>query len=258
MDFLIDDAALQVAVSESGGRRLVVSFAGVGFGHAYEQKAEFGRTLGEGASPANDVCYVMDKQRSWYNLTAPRIHDWLERYSAGREVCTLGNSMGGFGALLFGRRLPGCRAAIAFAPQFSVRPSIVPGEKRWRTFIDRIADWAVDTCVPPAANGAASFLFFGADDRSDWRHADLFRAALDGNAAIFTIARCRHDVAAFLREKGVLTPLVDAIVNGDAEAEEVAALLKAYGVSHRLWRSGDAVAPGWIEKAQRQLAAIAH
>lgn len=262
MDLLIDDEQLQVTFERGAGERgaggrTVFSFAGVGFGDGYVQKAEFGRSLTIGDGDRNDVYYLIDRHRSWFNDTDAAIRGFLAETSPAGEVFTLGNSMGGFGALLYGRQIPNCRAAIAFAPQFSVRKSIVPKEKRWRIFTSRISNWVVETCIPPTPpNTASSFIFFGSHDIRDWRHADLFRKALTGDDAIFFIHGCRHDVASYLARKEALAPLLDSIINEGARAEDVSAFLRARGLKHRLWRTGDRVTPGLIERAERRVRSL--
>lgn len=255
---MIDDEALRIACERGTSGRAVISFTGVGQGLGSIQKEEFARSLAGGGT--NDLYYVIDKRRSWYNDTHARIDGAFRDLAPARGAFTLGNSMGGFGALLFAPRLADCRAAIAFAPQFSVMKSIVPKETRWQEFISAIGTFEVETCLSegPAAprSRPTSFLFFGADDRRDRPHADLFRKALTGDAAIFSIAGCGHDVAAWLKGRSALQPLLEAIIEGEAGPGEVSALLHGRGIAHTLWRPGERAAPGRLLAALRVLASI--
>jgi hypothetical protein len=126
----IDDAAIAQA------DRLVVTFAGIGPGRRPKgvPAPEF---LGS-ASRYGVAVSVADKNRSWGNaLDVPRIADAILRIADGRPISTLGNSMGGFLAVLFSTPLRATHA-VAVAAQFSIAHSIIPNEHRWDQFSDAI------------------------------------------------------------------------------------------------------------------------
>ena len=79
---------------------VVIAFAGVGNALQGVAHEEFARTLSE-PDAMKEAYFVVDKQRTWYNATADAIESVLSPLVAGRRVLLLGNSMGGFGALLF-------------------------------------------------------------------------------------------------------------------------------------------------------------
>jgi hypothetical protein len=118
---------------------LVVAFTGLG--HALGQiPYEFHRTL-TGTDCA--ALYVRDLARRWYQYGPDDGCSDPQRVAAGireakarcgaRRLVMLGNSMGGFGALLFSVLVPETDAVLAFAPQTVIIPEIVRtfGDLRW-------------------------------------------------------------------------------------------------------------------------------
>ena len=227
---------------ESG--RAVVSFTGIGHGLGGMQKGEFGKSL-KGA--ADRVYFVIDKKRSWYNGT----HEEIERVMAGElagfeEVVTVGNSMGGFGALYFAGRFGKCRAAVAFCPQFSLKPGMVSErDRRWREYREGIAEWPVEGAMMGAREGSVEyFVFFGAKDRHDRRHARQFlewsREAEElGHGVgmkmhVYVVEGCSHDVAVYLKSRKCLQPMLDGIIHKRYGSGEVSELLRMKGVGFHL------------------------
>jgi pimeloyl-ACP methyl ester carboxylesterase len=260
-DVVLDTDDVRISFSPRGGEgggegaAAVVSFTGIGYGLGGIQREEFARSLSGDA--VNDIYFVIDKNRSWYNSCFAEIAAALGPRLAGRKVHMLGNSMGGYGSLLFGATMAGCASSIAFCPQFSVNPSGPIRERRFGQYLSRISQWTLDSCVPSnghdaagddtagddtAGNGGpgdashAKFVFFGAAERADAIHAEHFMRALDPDSAIFFIEDCGHDVAAFIRDRGAMHRLLDAIINRAASFQAISAQLSADGVAHRCWR----------------------
>ena len=228
MDLIYDSARVAISFKAGNTGSAVLSFAGVGLGLDGLPHEEFVRTL-EGYR--HDQFFIIDKLRSWYNATADEILEQLsprlERHDA---VYTLGNSMGGFGAIYFGRRLPRCRAVVAFGPQYSVHPDIVPGETRWRHWRRGIKDWSIHhALVGEGPSVLPSFVFYGRIGR-DRAHARLFLANRPPGLAMFLMQGTGHHTASFLKQHGCLATVLDAIFSGNTNALAVAQILKEHGI----------------------------
>ena len=127
---------LKVGYVPGHTNRLVVVFSGVGNRREAQQPFEFFKTATQDS--ANHALFICDTSRSWLNAdgvdreiirvvaeTAARIGD--------AEIHLLGNSMGATMALMLKDQIP-AKTVLAFVPQFSVHPKIVPEETRWRHF----------------------------------------------------------------------------------------------------------------------------
>jgi pimeloyl-ACP methyl ester carboxylesterase len=231
---LIDDEDLRITFLPGNlpEGAAIVSFAGVGHGLGGIQIEEFARTL-TGVPRQHDIYFVIDKHRSWYNRASDKLEAVLLALVTGRKLVTLGNSMGGFGALLFATRWPGCEAAIAFVPQYSVDPRVVPTEHRYDQWVNAITEWRFSTCMGDARPGCQRLVFFGLGQPHDLVHYAHFEAARSPGLELIGIEGSTHDLAAHLRAKGALRPLFDAIIQGDASGDEVRALLRSLGVAVR-------------------------
>ncbi|MEL7689621.1 hypothetical protein [Citromicrobium bathyomarinum] len=196
---LADDA-------DSDAHTVFVCFTGIKQGLGGLGAEEFvGSTRREG----HTALFVSDLQRSWYNGFPPEhLQTILRPYVEGRRVITLGNSMGGFGAIWAAQWL-GAERAIAFAPQFSVHPDIVPGETRWTEWRNRISEWRVPSLLDSFADGTDYFVFHG-DADSEHYHQFPERP----NILNVVIADSGHGPAAKLKEAGVLGEVFAQCLSG--------------------------------------------
>lgn len=120
--------------------QLVVAFTGIGKSDARCQTEEF--IASSSQNGRNHVLFVADTLRSWYN--EPGLHeeilavveDYRRRHRIER-IATFGNSMGGYGAILFAGAI-GARSCLSISPQYSADPARVPEERRWREYRDHI------------------------------------------------------------------------------------------------------------------------
>lgn len=227
MDIIYDSPQVMISHRPGNTGSAVLSFAGVGLGSDGLPQEEFVKTL---SGNQHDQFFIIDKLRSWYNATDTEITDQLlARLQGFQRVYTLGNSMGGFGALYFGRKLPNCRAAIAFGPQYSVHPEIVPGERRWRHWRSRIKEWTVPHALTGDGTLPRSYVFFGRIGR-DRGHARLFLDNRPSGMALFLMRGTAHHTASFMKERGCLNAVLDAICVQEASAPAVAELLARHDI----------------------------
>ncbi|MEO0750693.1 MAG: hypothetical protein AAFY25_02735 [Pseudomonadota bacterium] len=147
--------------------RLVVSFTGVGKPDTREQAEEFVST--SHMRGRNHVLFVADTLRSWYN--APGIHeeilDLVESYKRThkiKEVVTFGNSMGGYGAIIFAGAL-GAKSCLSFSAQFSADPQVVPEEERWMDYRGKITHFTRPPMDSTLSDDCLYFVVHGGGDR---------------------------------------------------------------------------------------------
>ncbi len=146
---------------------LAVAFTGVmdGLGGI---PFEFHRSISQ--SPWAGL-FVRDTEKIWYQYDQSSIDALVRAVNRGaseagatRVVC-LGNSMGGFSAILFGRFLR-ADAVIAFAPQTCIEPTLTDaiGDFRWRQWQETIRSYPqgdLAACDPGPARNVASRLRAG-------------------------------------------------------------------------------------------------
>ncbi len=246
LDMLVDNERISISRKRGGSGSAVVSFAGVGLGSDGIPQQEFVRTL---ERMDHDQYYVIDKTRSWYNVTGSEIVERLGPLLAmNRSVFTLGNSMGGFGAIYFASRLPKCTTAVAFGPQYSVKQDIVPNEVRWRHWRKSIAEWRVPHALVDATPGVKSHVFFGRIGR-DRSHARLFIDNAPEGMSIYLLAGQSHHTASYLRQMGCLIPMLELIFSGRAGGSGVRMLLRNSGVGIMKARKPVLTSPGVLQDA---------
>ena len=124
----------EVAYMRGTGNRLVVSLGGVGTKPNEMPPFEFVGTASQGGE--NHVILVTERARTWMNspdlpeAIVKEIETVVAR-EAIDEVVALGNSMGGFMALVL-PTLTRVDTVVALSPQFSMHPKVVPEETRWQ------------------------------------------------------------------------------------------------------------------------------
>ncbi|MGR3806191.1 alpha/beta hydrolase [Marinibacterium profundimaris] len=228
MRIVLDEPDLRISHYQGVTDMAVVAFTGIGHGMGAIQQDEFiGSALGE---DRNHVISVIDKDRSWYSAPGmqERIVATLRALKAElgvRRVVCLGNSMGGFGALLFAERI-GADTAIGFVPQYTMRNDF--GERRWANFREKMVNDNLDTLGPHLNGRTRAYAVFGAEDLRDRLHVQ--RIKTNCIARIHLVAGSDHnDLTGFLKREGLLAPLIVAMIAHDDR--EVARLLASYTVN---------------------------
>ncbi|MFD1340840.1 alpha/beta fold hydrolase [Litorisediminicola beolgyonensis] len=221
-----EDEDLLVRAAPGQTDTLVVAFTGVKFGLAGVPMTEFyGSARG---AEGHHILFVSDLLRSWYSRPGlcDRVCRAITAYAAEHGITRLhavGNSMGGYGALLLSDRLP-FSSVLAFAPQVSMDPGVIR-ELRWiefRPFFGRELAQSVNPNIARAECPVT--IVVGDGDAEDARQTALLEPA--ENLTLFRIARGRHNAVRGLKDEGILKPFMSAVFAGDrAEAE---ALIAAY------------------------------
>jgi len=223
-----DDITYQAGSSDQA----VVSFTGIGFGMHGIQIEEFRKTLSQ---DTNHVYYVIDRSRHWYNSSFDKIADTLNGDFAKngvKRVVTLGNSMGGFGAVIFATVLHGCQRSIAFSAQSAIDPAIVPWDRRFKKLTDSVQRWTGLDAMNALRSDHYYFLFFGSTDPIDVRHAARFASADCATMSICLVDGTGHAVAADLKKRGILSKLMVALIDGDGPCIDMRNLFGA--VPHQM------------------------
>jgi hypothetical protein len=217
MYILFEDEHLKIASRAQapvrGGSRTLLSFTGVGHGMGgiNVQKAEF---FGTGRHFDN-LLFITDKTRSWGNqLDFAGIAERLAPFREGVQMSAIGNSMGGFLAIVAAHFMPMNRV-IAFVPQFSVDPEIVPWETRWKEYRDEIPGYRIRDVGGYVTENTQYFVFSGGVGL-DRRQARLF-PVMD-NLHHYSFPDIEHGLAADLKEAGLLDHLVRGVLEEDSDA----------------------------------------
>lgn len=166
-----------------------------------------------------DAYYLKARMNDWYfsgaqgtqslQSSLDALSDVVKRY---RRTIFLGNSMGGYAAMLFGLPL-GADAILAFSPQtrFDLEFCDAIGETRWREAYDAMraghdADAMSMRHRWPKLSDAAVSVHYGINCKTDCRYA----AELDGLPGVTTIGHpgCDHDLVNELRANGQLEQII--------------------------------------------------
>ncbi|MGB0410093.1 MAG: hypothetical protein ACPGFA_00785 [Pikeienuella sp.] len=225
-----DDDGLRVTRTDGESGCLVISFSGIGVDGSTCQPEEFIMTATDnGRHPA---LYVMDKRRSWLNAPGllEQIIAIVEAEAArvkASVITTIGNSMGGFMALMlpYFTRID---RALAFSPQYAVDPAINPDEWRWRGYIEQI-----ETFIHPTLEGRfvdqTQYTVLHGGHRRELPQVTAFprhRAI-----AHFIRPGLAHGVGRFLKAEKIQHPLAQAVFEG--RRRRVRILMKSAGFRPR-------------------------
>ncbi|HCR85653.1 MAG TPA: hypothetical protein DIV86_03140 [Alphaproteobacteria bacterium] len=214
MKIISENDRYRITYESGDNNTLVIAFTGIELRLGEIQKEEFQKTL-HSTSKNNHICYVIDKQRSWYNFIEPEIieklNQLIEKISA-KKVVTLGNSMGGYGAIIFAVKLKNCSTAIAFCPQYSVNPSITPFETRWAQYRDNLTEFLTNDVSTEISDKITYNIFFGNLEKRDKKHCRLFEELTRDNLKIHIIKGSSHNVAGHLKEQGKLVEVIMGLI----------------------------------------------
>ncbi|MFZ5548504.1 MAG: hypothetical protein ACOZJX_07410 [Pseudomonadota bacterium] len=229
-ELLHEDANVRLTIARNESEHLTLCFTGVGhaMGGVDVQDEEFHR-----ASSGATAVYVIDKHRSWGNrLDFPDIAQRLAPLAAGRRVCALGNSMGGFLAILMSRFMT-LQSVVAIVPQFSVSKAVVPSEDRWDRYVDQIREWRFESLEGSFLPGTNYYVLAGYTALES-RQLDLFPSAPNIHKIFFQGRRFEHNVAMELKAAGLLYPVIADCFDGSTAEGIVERHLVANGFHARV------------------------
>ena len=215
-----EDTELRLRWVPGSGNRLVVVFTGRHHTFGDQPADEFATSAHDGG--ANNVLFVSDLMQSWYSRPGlwPRIVRLVRgiaEIEGQGSVVTLGNSMGGFGALLLPRDMPVVRA-IGFSAQVSMVQRVIR-DRRWPNARRRLGRSPVINIRNTVARTKTHYyLTAGRGAPLDMAHMAL----MPRNARVrrWALPGAGHNIAKKLKESGVLMPAIHAMIDGDTATVE--------------------------------------
>lgn len=214
IDTVLQDEELTLRWLPGTTRRLIVVFTGVraGFGGApLDEFAGSASRQGE-----NNVLFVTDRRGTWYSAPGlwsriVRLIRYLRKSEAIEEIVTLGNSMGGYGALLLPQDLK-VRRAIAFSPQLTLDRALTD-DARWPDIMKRYGRMpARNVGETFATTRSQYYLTAGGGCREDVDHLGF--APESRRVHRWILPKGKHNLAGTLKDAGLLYDVVGAIIRG--------------------------------------------
>lgn len=194
------------------GDDLVISFSSVGHDPNRPASPEFVATAT--ANGTRRALFVSDASRSWANdpgfeqALISTLETVLSRRPIARIAC-IGLSMGAFSALAATQVLP-VDVVLAFGPQWSVTPGVVPGEIRWARWTSTLPPIRWHTAPLPARGHA--YLFHGG--RDDLPQALSFPRPPGADHILFPDLG-HSDLVPHLKARGALAGLLNSALDND-------------------------------------------
>jgi hypothetical protein len=204
MNLIFESDALRVSYINRHTAEVCMCFSGIG---RHEDKLD---EISEEFYSISSLCsaiFIIDKNRSWGNdLNFSELGDVLKPYINNKKIYTLGNSMGGFLAIL-ATQFFNISTAIAFAPQFSIHKSIVEEEDRFDKYSNKISEWKYLSLDGSFNNQTKYYIFAGAG-RLENIHLKLLPTAPNIVTIVFLNPTFDHKVAQQLKNKKILTEVI--------------------------------------------------
>jgi hypothetical protein len=198
------------------GRHALIAFGGISLGLGMPV-FEFFRTL---TSLGIDVLFIRDPKQGWYQRSIPglgnRASEIAENVMAltgtlfpNKKIVTVGNSMGGYAALMFGC-LCGFEKVLAFCPQTFISPELRSkhGDLRWQDQVSSIENQEIGDVkqLLDHSESLETHIYVGKDHPLDLLHAERLTGVKNVN--VHLIDNCGHNVAQYLRDGGQLNKII--------------------------------------------------
>lgn len=212
---LFESATLKIDWLEGPTDSITLCFTGVGhaMGGLDIQRNEFTGTALSIGSPV----FITDKTRSWGNsIDFGTISSVLDEIAPDGRRVSIGNSMGAFLAIATSQTLK-VNHVLAFAPQYSVSPEIVPNEKRWLKYRNAIREFKIPS-LAGQFNLETRYSIFHAEKGEDYRHWTKFPQ--QPNIANYVVSGSDHDVALHLKEAGALKEIITSCLRNGLSTTE--------------------------------------
>jgi hypothetical protein len=215
---LVDDADLLIRWLPGTESAVVLAFTGAALAMGAIQTDEF-RT-GSSRNARNHVLFISDVQNTYYSKAAlrARVIGFVKAFIRDHCIKTasaIGNSMGGFGAILFSDHVP-MDTVLAFSPAITLEDSIVT-EPEWLSFVSRLSPERVRHLGPIMRRRPIDyFLFFGDQGVDDLRHLAAVPDLPHVTTTIF--AGQDHTVSRWIKARGAMGVLINACLDADRSA----------------------------------------
>ncbi|WP_069299343.1 alpha/beta hydrolase [Neptunicoccus sediminis] len=210
-----DSGGLRTWAHRGSSDRLVLCFSGIGRADQDCPPPEFARSAT--ANGAHNVLFLSDPQRSWLN--APDLLDRMrDEIDSFRQLCTprrvvaMGHSMGGFSALV-APSLTAVDQVLAFAPQLSVHPEVVPDDHRWANWRAGIDRFAIRSAADHLNRETAYCVIHGRHGREAPQRDRFPRPP---NLRHYVMPRTNHNVPQRLKALGCLPAVTSLAIEGRA------------------------------------------
>jgi len=188
----------------TGSKHTVVSFSSIG-NTIQGVNAEFYNLKNHGYN----VIWVLDHSNSYFsNINV----DHIARHIKTDNVYAIGNSMGGFNAITFAS-LYKVNKVLAFSPQYSMEPTIVPWEDRWRKQVT----WKRFKYPHLTFTNWTDYKVIVGHKSKGKKHTDMFPKKQNIN--IFTKFG-NHIVAERFKKRGTLYTLIDDYFLHDKQIDQ--------------------------------------
>jgi hypothetical protein len=210
----------EIAVRDVGGPVTVVAFAALDLDKVIPRFG-FRRTL---STMGVNQIYVRDFRLAWYQLGLKNTPGGLEgsvreigrrTERLGAPAIAVGNSMGGYAAMLFASRL-GLPGALVFGPQTVLDTATLTrfDDNRWTgpyAALQRLGKPLIDLREELDGSTLPIHVWYGSDEARDVRHAEHL-ASLD-NVTLHSVTAA-HDLPTLMVEQGRLQQVILEFIAG--------------------------------------------
>lgn len=200
MHELVDDENVRVRLIEQDSNTVTLCFTGIGhaLGGVDVQSEEF-----LSASRTSTCLFIIDKRRSWgNNIDFIGLEKVIDPYIRLKTINAIGNSMGGFLAILATRFFP-INAVVAICPQFSVSKRVIPAEARFDRYVNAIEHWRYES-LAGCFNQHTSYYILAGIGGDDDKQLRLFPSSDNIQMLYFNHPSFVHNVAQRLKEENLL------------------------------------------------------
>ncbi len=192
--------------------RLLISMSGIGDTDADQPAPQF-MSFAQGTT--DTMLFIADPRRSW--LSRPGIIDEIKALieteaarASAQQIVIFGASMGGFSALAM-PAFTRIHAAIAFSPQFSVDPAVVPDETRWSELRQKISSFPISNVADHMNDTTRYYVFYGRHE-SEVHQRRLVRTR--PNLQFYVMPNTQQNTAHKMKKAKVLLPVFKACMKG--------------------------------------------
>ncbi len=192
--------------------KLVVCLSGIGRFREQPPSYEFAFNATSGGK--HSVLFIADPNRTWLNGSG-LINNICEEVDTFQKECgtsrtiAAGHSMGGFSALVLPDFLK-IDAVLAFAPQLSIHPDVVPDETRWEYYRNRIDAFRIKT-VADHFNEDTTYTVISGSHRKEAAQRDRFPRM--SNLRRYIVPDTHHNVPQKLKQLGILDKIFHAAIH---------------------------------------------